>query len=193
MRGRSFGGALFGYGSRVALDISIARAGSADDVAFVAGVTELVNNVYADAEKGLWQPGAQRTHAAEMGAIIRSSELAVAVAGPRLVGAVRVCRLATGEGEFGMLVADPAHRGVGVGRELVGFAEGWARGQGLDRMQLELLVPRDWTHPVKEFLREWYTRLGYREVRRDPFEQAHPALEPQLATPCDFVVFHKPL
>jgi hypothetical protein len=66
-------------------------------------------------------------------------------------------------------------------------------GEGLDRMQLELLVPRGWTHPVKESLREWYTRLGYREVRRDPFEEAHPALQPQLATPCDFVVFHKSL
>jgi GNAT superfamily N-acetyltransferase len=177
----------------VPLDISIARTGSADDLAFVAEITELVNNVYADAEKGLWQPGAQRTHPAEMAAIVRAGELAVALAGPRLVGAVRVCRLATGEGEFGMLVADPAHRGVGVGRELVGFAEAWARGEGLDRMQLELLLPRDWTHPVKEFLREWYTRLGYREVRRDPFEEAYPALQPQLATPCDFVVFHKAL
>ena len=184
---------MVSYGSRVALDISIARTGSADDGAFVAELTELVNNVYADAEKGLWQPGAQRTHAAEMAAIIRAGELGVAWAGAKLVGAVRVCRLATGEAEFGMLVADPAHRGVGVGRELVAFAESWAHGQGLDRMQLELLVPRDGTHPVKEFLREWYTRLGYREVRRDPFEEAHPALQPQLATPCDFVIFHKPL
>ncbi len=83
--------------------------------------------------------------------------------------------------------------GSGIGRELVAFAEGWARGQGLGIMQLELLVPRGWTHPVKEFLREWYTRLGYRAVRRDPFEQAHPALQPQLATDCDFVVYHKPL
>ncbi|MEV4618109.1 GNAT family N-acetyltransferase [Asanoa sp. NPDC049573] len=177
----------------MALDISIARAGAADDDAFVSEVAELVNDVYAEAEKGLWQPGARRTHPAEMAAVIRAGELAVALAGPRLVGLVRVCRLPTGEGEFGMLVADPAHRGVGVGRELVGFAEAWARSQGLHRMQLELLVPRDWAHPVKEFLREWYTRLGYREVRRDPFEEAHPALAPRLATACDFVVFHKPL
>jgi GNAT superfamily N-acetyltransferase len=174
----------------MALDISIART---TDSAFVTEAVDLINRVYADAEKGLWKPDAQRTDVAEIAAVIGASELAVARLDGALVGAVRVQRLASGEGEFGMLVASPAHRGAGIGRDLVAFAEGWARGQGLGTMQLELLVPRGWTHPVKEFLREWYTRLGYRAVRRDPFEQAHPALQPQLATACDFVVYHKPL
>ena len=174
----------------MALDISIVRS---DHEPFVAEVTELINRVYADAEKGLWQPGTRRTGSAEIAKVVEAGELVAAYLDGELVGAVRVQRLASGEGEFGMLVASPAHRGVGIGRELVAFAEEWARGQGLDTMQLELLVPRGWTHPVKELLREWYTRLGYREVRRDPFERAHPALQPHLATPCDFVVYHKPL
>ncbi|MEV0713120.1 GNAT family N-acetyltransferase [Asanoa sp. NPDC050611] len=171
----------------MALEISFARPTA------VTEVTDLVNRVYADAEKGLWLPGTQRTDETEVASVIAADELAVARAGTALLGAVRVQRLPGGEGEFGMLAADPAHRGVGVGRELVTFAERWARQQGLTTMQLELLVPRDWTHPVKEFLREWYTRIGYRPVRRDPFEIAYPNLEPRLATPCDFVVYHKPL
>ncbi|MDG4822723.1 GNAT family N-acetyltransferase [Asanoa sp. WMMD1127] len=174
----------------MALDISIAR--DADD-AFVNRVAELVNQVYADAEKGIWQPGALRTSVAEMESVVRAGELAVARLDGELVGAVRLQRLDSGEGEFGMLVADPAHRGLGIGRALVAFAEDWARDRGLPTMQLELLVPRGWTHPVKEFLRDWYTRLGYRAVRSDPFEEAHPALQPLLATGCDFVVYHKPL
>jgi len=28
-------------------------------------------------------------------------------------------------------------------------------------MRLELLTPRDWEHPVKKFLDEWYQRIGY--------------------------------
>ena len=60
-------------------------------------------------------------------------------------------------------------------------------------MQLELLVPQTWTHPVKEFLRAWYTRIGYRHVRTDRLADAYPALQPQLATPCDFVIYHKTL
>jgi hypothetical protein len=68
-------------------------------------------------------------------------------------------------------------------------------------MQLELLVPRGWTHPVprgwthptKVFLAAWYTRIGYRIARKGAIDEAYPALAPLLATPCDFVIYHKRL
>ena len=175
------------------VEISIVPAASAGDAAFVAEVADLVNRVYADAEKGLWVAGAERTDVAEMTSVVREGQLVVARVDGRLVGAVRVQRLDPDVGEFGMLVAHPDHRGAGIGRDLVAFAEDMARRQGLDRMQLELLVPRTWTHPVKEFLRGWYTRIGYVEVRTEDFAATHPALRPLLATPCDFVIYHKDL
>jgi Acetyltransferase (GNAT) family len=92
-----------------------------------------------------------------------------------------------------MLVADPAHRRRGVGRELIGFAERWSQAQGLATMQLELLVPRHWRHPAKEFLKAWYTRIGYRPIRTGLIEESYPELAPHLATPCDFVIYHKHL
>jgi ribosomal protein S18 acetylase RimI-like enzyme len=92
-----------------------------------------------------------------------------------------------------MLVADPARRGEGVGRELVNFAEELSRHRGLAVMQLELLVPRDWTYPNKELLHAWYTRIGYRPVRSGTIDESHPWLAPLLATPCDFVIYHKDL
>jgi GNAT superfamily N-acetyltransferase len=175
------------------LTASVAPPAAADDGEFVAQIVDLVNRVYADAEKGLWQDGADRTNAPEVAAIVRTGQLAVARLDGRLVGAVRIQRLDHDLGEFGMLVASPEYRGVGIGRELVAFAEGWARDQGLSRMQLELLVPRTWTHPVKEFLHGWYTRIGYQPVRTGRLGAAYPALQPQLATPCDFVIYHKNL
>jgi GNAT superfamily N-acetyltransferase len=175
------------------VEIALVPPPTAVDGAFLAETTDLINRVYADAEKGLWVDGTARTSPDELAGIVRAGELAVARLDGRLVGAVRVRRLASGEGEFGMLVASPDHRGIGLGRRLVEFAERWARERGLDTMQLELLVPRDWTHPVKEFLREWYTRIGYRPVRRADLADDYPALAPLLATPCDFVVYHKPL
>jgi GNAT superfamily N-acetyltransferase len=175
------------------VEISIVPAAEADDGEFVAGIVGLVNRVYAGAENGLWLDGADRTSAPEVAAIVRAGQLAVARLDGRLVGAVRVQRLDDGQGEFGMLVASPEHRGVGIGRELVAFAERWARDLGLTRMQLELLVPRTWTHPVKEFLRGWYTRIGYRHVRTAGLDEAYPALQPHLATPCDFTIYHKDL
>lgn len=165
----------------------------ATDAGVAAELADLVNRVYAEAEAGLWLDGAARTTEAEVADLIRAGQIAVARSGERVVGAVRVQELADGVGEFGMLVAAPEERGTGVGRDLVSFAERWARDRGLTRMQLELLVPRTWTHPVKDFLRGWYTRIGYRVVRTEDFGEAYPALVAQLACPCDFLVFHKDL
>jgi GNAT superfamily N-acetyltransferase len=166
---------------------------AANDQQLVDEVTELVNEVYATAEDGLWVDIATRTTAAEVREMIGADQIAVARADGRVVGCVRIQRLHDGLGEFGMLVAHPAHRSGGVGRDLISFAEDLSRRRGLVIMQLELLVPRDWAHPTKEFLRAWYTRLGYRPVQTGRIDDSYPHLAPLLATPCDFVLYHKSL
>jgi hypothetical protein len=40
---------------------------------------------------------------------------------------------------------------------------------------------------------QWYERTGYRHVRTGALDEAHPALAPLLATPCDYVVYRKDL
>jgi GNAT superfamily N-acetyltransferase len=175
------------------LVIELLAASVASDDALVAGVTDLVNRVYATAERGLWVDGATRTNPAEVAGMIGAGEVAVARVDGQIVGAVRVQQLAGGVGEFGMLVADQDRRGEGIGRELIAFAEALSRQRDLDVMQLELLVPREWTHPTKEFLHAWYTRLGYRPVRSGTIEESYPQLAPLLATPTDFVIYHKDL
>jgi GNAT superfamily N-acetyltransferase len=92
-----------------------------------------------------------------------------------------------------MLVAAPEQRGTGVGRALLDFAERHSRERGLRAMRLELLVPRGWSHPSKEFLDAWYRRSGYRAIRTDSIDDAYPHLAPLLATPCDLVIYEKPL
>jgi GNAT superfamily N-acetyltransferase len=145
------------------------------------------------AEDGLWIDGATRTTAGEVAELIRAGEIAVARLRGRIVGCVRIQRLDGQTGEFGMLVADTAHRGVGIGRQLVRFAERKCSAEGLSSVQLELLVPRGWTHPTKEFLSAWYTRIGYRVARTETIDETYPALAPLLATPCDFVIYQKAL
>ena len=183
----------FGSDRSLNVEVAIVPRTDANDSELVAQIVDLVNRMYADAEKGLWLDGADRTNARAVATMVSAGELVVARLDGRLVGAVRIQRLDGGRGELGMLVASPEHRGVGIGRKLVAFAEGWAREQGLGPMQLELLVPQTWAHPVKEFLRDWYTRLGYQQVRTGRLEEAYPALQSQLATPCDFAIYHKNL
>jgi len=175
------------------IDISLVPAAAAPDGGLVGEIADLVNRVYAVAEAGLWVDGALRTTAAEMAQLVADGEIAVARSDGRLVGGVRIQLLDGGVGEFGMLVAAPDRRGEGIGRELIGFAEGLSRGRGCTVMQLELLVPRAWTHPTKEFLHAWYTRIGYRPVRSGAIDESYPHLAPLLATPCAFVIYHKRL
>ncbi|MDR6907690.1 GNAT superfamily N-acetyltransferase [Agromyces sp. 3263] len=179
--------------SNAAIEIDVEPAASADDAALVTALADLINGVYVIAEAGLWVDGARRTDAREIAELIGQQELATARIAGEVVGVVRVHALDAGTAEFGMLAADPAHRGIGIGRALVSFAERWAEARGFGVLQLELLVPTSWQHPSKRFLADWYARIGYREVRRGPLRELYPELEPLLATPCVLVVSQKSL
>jgi GNAT superfamily N-acetyltransferase len=173
--------------------VAVEPAHTAGDAATVEAIVALVNRVYERAEAGMWVDGAQRTTPAEVAGLVADEQIATARVGDRIVGAVRLQPLDPDVAEFGMLAADPEWRGLGVGRDLVAFVEARAAASGHSIMQLELLVPRDWTHPSKEFLRAWYGRLGYREVRTTHLEELYPDLAPLLATPCDLGVYRKVL
>src|SRR5437588_7529815 len=94
-------------------------------------VADLINRVYATAERGLWQPGATRTSAAEITELTRAGEIVVARLDGEVVGAIRVRLLDAQLGETGMLAADPAHRGKGIGRELRRFVTDVLRERGV--------------------------------------------------------------
>ena len=175
------------------LRLIILSPSQADDAELVSAISELTNGVYEVAERGLWADGTTRTTPEEVASLTRSGEITVAFLDGELVGSVRIQQLSHRICEFGMLAAAPHRRGVGIGRALVRFAEDYAAQSGHAIMQLELLVPRGWPHPSKEFLAAWYTRTGYRAVRTGSIEESYPALAPRLATPCDFVIYHKSL
>jgi GNAT superfamily N-acetyltransferase len=170
--------------------MDIARLG---DETLAPVLSELVNAVYAVAEDGLWQPGAQRTTADEIAGLIHAGEIVTAIRDGAPVGMVRLHDVAPETAEFGLLVAAPSERGTGVGRALLDFAEERSRERGLATMQLELLVPRAFTHPSKAFLKDWYARRGYRLVRTERFEDRYAHLAPLLATACDLEIHAKPL
>jgi hypothetical protein len=176
------------------LSVGLLDAAASRDAGLVHQLTGLINDVYATAESGLWRDGWTRTTATELGALIAAREIAVATARDgTIVGSVRVQQLSVNVTEFGMLVAAIDQRGTGIGRTLVAFAEENGRERGMRAMQLELLVPRAWSHPSKEFLKSWYGRIGYRLSKVRSIEDTHPHLAPLLATPCVLEVHEKPL
>jgi GNAT superfamily N-acetyltransferase len=159
----------------------------------ISQLTEQINRVYDDAESGMWKRQGTRTDHAEVERLLRSRALILAEIDGILVGSVNVRLMGDGIGEFGMLMADPGRRGTGIGSALVERAASWARDQACHTMRLELLTPRNWTHPSKEFLKKWYSRIGYEPIATESLEVLHPELVPELATECDFTVWHKSL
>jgi GNAT superfamily N-acetyltransferase len=171
--------------------IAIRLLGPAD-AGLAERVAALVNDVYAVSEAGLWN-GGQRISSAEIGELIGAGEIALASEDGAIAGCIRVRDLDDGHGELGILASAPDRRGTGVGTALVAFAERVARDRGRRAMRLELLVPRESPHPSKVFLDGWYRRIGYRPIATRSVEDAHPELVADLATPCDFVTYEKPL
>jgi GNAT superfamily N-acetyltransferase len=159
----------------------------------IKALSDLINEVYDEAESGMWKRTGTRTNCDEVERLLRAQALILAEIDGALVGSVNVNLMREGVGEFGMLVADRNYRGEGIGSALVKHAERWAREHACHTMRLEILTPRHWTHPSKEFLRQWYSRIGYSPQTTEPFEFMYPELVPELATECDFTVWHKSL
>jgi ribosomal protein S18 acetylase RimI-like enzyme len=163
------------------------------DPALAGDITRLVNVVYDESERGLWRDGATRTDVKEVETLLAAGELIGCRRDSRVAGVVRVQLLDDDTGEFGLLAADPALRGQGIGRDLVAHAESRVRDTGRRFMQLELLVPREGTLASKEFLHAWYTRLGYTQVGLGAIEEHYPSLAPLLAVPTNYRIYRKPL
>lgn len=178
------------------MQIEVRIASQADlSELYVNHLVELVNSVYLIAEEGLWIPVADgfpgRTSVTEIKSMWASERLGLAWLGSQIIGCVHVDLMNAGRAEFGMLVTAPEYRGQGLGLHLIKFAEDWARRRGCRTMQLELLTPRDWVHPVKETLHDWYGRLGYQPVRAVSLKEALPHLVMSLSTPCKFTIYEK--
>ena len=174
-------------------DIKLIAPEDASNEVVVDELVRIVNAAYAVGESGLWLEGTARVGSAEIAEAIRGSGMLAATRDDRLVGCAYVRPLDAGTADLGLVSAAPDQWGSGIGRELVRSAEELMRSRGAMTMQLELLVPKGWVHPQKDRLNSWYSRLGYRVVRSAPFEQVAAHLAPQLAVPCEFLVFRKQL
>lgn len=131
------------------------RPARADDAAKLAGLTTQ-----------LGYPTESKTQAHRLAAVLARTDDAVMVAADRADGAigwVHVGRVRMLEREehavLHGLVVDEAHRGTGVGAELLAAAEAWAIEQGIRTMLVRSRTTRERAH-------RFYLQRGYAEVKR---------------------------
>ena len=156
----------------------------------VPELTKMINAAYEAGEQGLWPPNTPRVFDSDVQAMVDNGELLFVRRDGQLAGLVRVHQLDERTAELGLLTA--AKLDSGVGGELIQVAEDWARERNLPRMRLTLLIPREGTHPFKQRLHSWYSRLGYRAIGAEDVAKALPGIE-KTAVPCDLVTYEKVL
>jgi DNA-binding MarR family transcriptional regulator len=179
-------------GSRHELTTGIPEFNEIDDNN-IRLLSALINKVYDEAESGMWKVSGSRTSPDQVKSLLKKKKLILAKLDGAIVGSVNVNQMDDNTAEFGMLVADQNFRGVGIGSILVDAAESWGKLKKCNVMQLELLTPRSWKHPSKEFLKKWYSRLGYKPESLQRLEDYHPDLVKLLATECDYTVWKRRL
>ncbi|MEZ4846809.1 MAG: hypothetical protein R2877_07740 [Bdellovibrionota bacterium] len=61
-------------------------------------------------------------------------------------------------------------------------AEKWVKDHGCKTMRLELLTSKTWKNPSKEFLKIWYSKIGYKPEFTELFEKMYPERVHDFAT-----------
>ncbi|KAK3402380.1 hypothetical protein B0T20DRAFT_137969 [Sordaria brevicollis] len=205
-------------------DIHIAPVSLATDSSFITSLTNLINQIYTDSERGFWNIDPfTRTTPSEVREFITTGTLAIAwlpgssrLSIGELMGCGRVQLLSptptpdpwgieqrnpdaetetetVAVGQFGCLICHPRYRGCGVGRDLLKFAETWAKERGAGKMQVELVVGDGWEHEEKVKLARWYERAGYKTTKEVDLWEGIPELGPLLRRGARYRVYQKGL
>lgn len=174
------------------LQIEVLPESASEDLVTMNAVTDLVNEVYATAEQGLWLPGATRTNVREIAELTRAGQIVVARLADVIVGSIRVQRLDRRRARPECWSPTRATE-IWESAALRHFVVEKLRREGVKTLQIELLIPRGWTQESKTFMAGWNERAGYEVVRQGAFEEQFPDLAPLLATPCDFIIYNKAL
>jgi len=151
------------------------RFATEDDV---PAIVALVNRAYR--VEDFFKFG-DRTDAREVREHLASGRFLLAEASDGALAGSAYVRVRGPRGYFGMLSADPARAGQGLGRFLVASAEAICREAGCIEMDLSVVNLRQELFP-------WYRKLGYRECGTEPW----PANEP-TRIPCHFVLMTRSL
>ncbi|MBL4592896.1 MAG: GNAT family N-acetyltransferase [Flavobacteriales bacterium] len=159
----------------------------------VGFLVRMINAVYKESENDLWKDNHERITRTRLLEIIEKRELLLAIDDSEVLGCIHLEPMDKLMYKFKMLVANPKHKGTGVGSLLVSFAEQQAKKNGAKTMQLELLVPTDFLHSDKVFLRNWYSRIGYRKTAEHDVDFVHEGLSNLLKIGCVAEIYHKKL
>ncbi len=172
--------------------VELKIASTNDNLDLTALIT-MINAVYRSAEDYIWEDEHLRTSEERLAEVISNNELLLAYINNEVVGCIHLEKMNQQLYKFKMLAVPDEHKGNKLGSKLVGFAEETARLKGATTMQLELLMPVEIIHPNKEFLKSWYTKIGYLKQATHSVDYCHEGISQFLKINCVAEVYQKVL
>jgi GNAT superfamily N-acetyltransferase len=165
---------------------------------FAEALTTLINDAFYAASGNLTRSGTEkRTTVEEIASAISRSEMIILYSPADdagiVLGTARVYTLDSDTAGIGFLAVNLKEQGKGFGKLLVNAAERMGRVLGCEKMQLELLMPREEKHEAQAKTKAWYEKLGYVVTKVAKVEEFLPLLVPELKVECDYLVLQKGL
>eukprot|EP00045_Choanoeca_perplexa_P020565 m.4658 g.4658 ORF g.4658 m.4658 type:complete len:187 (-) comp7098_c0_seq1:51-611(-) len=152
------------------VEIGVPSSYLPSDVKVIIG---MVNAAYDYGEKGMWNEGFTRTTKEGVIELLDARKLLVAKQKDAIIGCIKLdpsYKTQRHNGtpahmaEIGMLAVSSDLRRHGLGKKLMTAAIVAAQAAKCNGIELQLVQPKDWTHPVKAFLAQWYASLGFELV-----------------------------
>lgn len=175
--------------------MTIVRKATKEDMPLAERITKLVNKIYLDAEAQLYKEDSTRIAQNVVETYLSQNSVGLAFTDGNLSGVIKVKEMKDKKGtfNFGMFAVDYSFRGEGIGQKLVDYSETYAKENGGEYMQLEILRPIDFVDNDKERLKKWYTKIGYEFQEGILFQDVYPQHFHKFKTPVIFDVYLKKL
>lgn len=156
-------------------------------------VISMANQVYYDSERDFWKEGYYRIDEKEFTQHIDNEWLYIGEIDSEIVGCVLMKPVDETTTSFSMLICHPNHRKKGIGKTLVNHVIDIANKSGYQKMQIEILSPMHWIHKEKEFLKIWYTSIGFNLLKEVNFLDYYPTHDKYMKCSLLFSLYEKDL
>ncbi|MEZ4938563.1 MAG: GNAT family N-acetyltransferase [Crocinitomicaceae bacterium] len=151
-----------------------------------------INHNYTETEKEFWGGKVERTSVSDLSKKIQSNQILAYFDKDKIVGSV-VYEIRTNQAKFGMLSVNLDYHGKRIGSQLCKAMESDLVKRGVQKLSLELLVPRFYESANKKRILEWYKRIGFQVEKRIQTEEIPHFPSEKLLVKSDFIVMSKNL
>lgn len=119
-----------------------------------------INQNYAQTEAEFWNDGVERTTVDEFQKEIQNKHVLAFFEDQEIIGSVNF-KIQNDEAKFSMLSVNLNAHGKGIGNKLYHTMEDYLVSKSVNKLFLDLLIPRHYKSDYKDFVFNWYLKKGF--------------------------------